>query len=193
MPEKNGDQSSRKSSRKRKAGAGAVVTLTCLGSLQPLHHQATAATAEMAIIAKLVRAIEVTINTSLNFGTLAVTLDRAGYASIDPALNRLLVDTASSLSTAGGVPQAGKLTVKGAPFPVSISVEDTIVALSNGVDTVTVNNFNFISANGGARVTITPQLGVQTFTVPVGATLNTKPGQLTGTYVGLTRIYANFQ
>lgn len=152
-----------------------------------------ASTATLPISVKLVRAIEVTLNTSLDFGTLAMTVDRAGKARLDTSLNRLIIDSNSSLSAAGGSPRVGSLLVKGAAFPVTISVEDTSVQLTNGVDSVTVQNFNLLTANGGAKVTFTPQLGVNTFTVPVGAALITKPGQAEGTYIGTTRVFANFQ
>lgn len=171
---------------------GGVLTLSCLGAVH-LFKNAIAATATLPIIARLVRAIEITVNTSLDFGTMAMTIDRGGFARLDPDLNRLVVDGNSSLSLAGGTPQAGRLTVKGNAFPVAVSVEDTIVNLTNGITTVTVNNFNFLTANGGTRVTVTPTAGIPSFTIPVGATLNTKPGQATGTYVGTTRIFANFQ
>lgn len=170
---------------------GGLVSLTMLGALamRPI----AAATATLPIIVRLVKAIEVTVATSLDFGTLAMSPDEAGRAVMDPGLNRLVVDNQNSLSVAGGVPKVGRLVVRGASFPVSISVEDTAVRLTNGVTGVTINNFNFISANGGSRVTMTPQLGAASFTIPVGATLLTRPGQPSGTYVGTTRIFANFQ
>ncbi len=174
--------------------AGGMVTLSCLGALHLLRNvTAVAATSTLPIRAKLVRAIEVTVETSLDFGTVAMTVDQVGVASIDPALNRLVVDSNSSFSAAGGTPNAGRLRIKGVAFPVSVSLEDSIVNLTNGATLVTVNDFNFFTANGGSRVTITPQAGNHTMTVPVGATLNAKAGQATGSYVGTARIYTNFQ
>ena len=152
-----------------------------------------AGTATLPIMVRLVKAIEVTVATSLDFGTLAMAPDEAGRAYIDPALNRLVLDDRNALNLAGGVPKVGRLVVRGAAFPVSISIEDTNVQLTNGITNVTVNNFNFVSADGGTRVTITPQPSQPSFTVPVGATLLTKPGQAEGTYVGTTRVFANFQ
>ncbi len=173
---------------------GGVVTLSCLSTLHLFRNiNAAAATATLPVIAKLIRAIEITVDTSLNFGTMAMTIERAGIAHIDPGLNRLIVDSSSSFSMAGGTPQAGRLTIKGAAFPVSVSLENSVIDLTNGVTTVTVGDFNFLTANGGSRVTVTPAFDKPTFTVPVGATLNSKPGQATGTYVGTARIYANFQ
>ena len=171
--------------------ASALVSLSCL-SLQALR-TAVASTATLPITVRIIRAIEVTLDTSLDFGTLAMTLDRAGTARMDTTLNRLIIDSNSSLALSGGTPQVGRFTIRGSSFPVTVSVEDTSVRLTNGVDTVTVNSFNLMTVNGGARVTITPQLGQNSFTVPVGASLFAKPGQLDGTYVGTTRIFANFQ
>ena len=152
-----------------------------------------ASTATLPITVRLVSAIELTVSTSLSFGTLAMTAERAGVAKLDTSLNRLVIDNNSSLALAGGTPKVGRLTIKGSAFPITVSVEDTSVRLTNGVESVTVDNFNLMTAEGGKQVTITPQAGQNSFTVPVGATLITKPGRLDGTYVGTTRIFANFQ
>ena len=169
----------------------ALVSLSCL-SIESLK-EVIASTATLPISVRLLRAVEITLNTSMDFGTLAMTLDRGGTARIDPNLNRLIIDDNSSLALAGGVPRVGRFTVRGTPYPISVSVEDTSVRLTNGLQTLTVNNFNILTNDAGAQVTITPQAGENTFTVPIGATLNTKSGQLDGTYVGTTRIFANFQ
>lgn len=169
-----------------------MIPLSCLGALH-FFKVALAATATLPIKARLVRAIEVTVSTSLNFGTLAMTQDRGGHARMDPGANRLIVDNNSSLSLAGGVPQAGRLIIKGAAHPISISIEDSVVNLTNGVTSVSVNDFNFIREGAGNKVTVTPSVDDQVFTVAVGATLVTKPKQASGSYVGTTRIFANFQ
>lgn len=169
----------------------ALVSLSCF-TLQALRG-VIASTATLPITVRLIRAIEITVATSLDFGTLAMTVDRAGSATIDPSLNRLVIDDNSSLALAGGTPQVGRFTVRGSAFPVTVSVEDTSVKLTNGIETVTVNSFNLMTVNGGSQVTVTPQAGQNSFTIPVGASINTKAGQLDGTYVGSTRIFANFQ
>lgn len=171
--------------------ASALVSLSCF-TAQALR-TAVASTATLPITVRLIRAIEITLDTSLDFGTLAMTLDRAGTARMDTSLNRLVIDNNSSLSLSGGTPQVGRFTIKGSAFPVTVSVEETSVQLTNGVDTLTVNSFNLMTVDGGARITVTPQAGQNSFTVPVGASLIAKPGQLDGTYVGTTRIFANFQ
>jgi len=170
---------------------GGLVTLTMFSAIAMRY--ALASTATLPIIVRLVKAIEVTVATSLDFGTLAMAPELAGRAKMDPSLNRLILDDSNALSIAGGVPKVGRLIVRGSSFPVSISIEDTSVQLTNGLTNVTVNNFNFVSADGGTRITVTPQANQASFTVPVGATLITKPGQAEGTYVGTTRIFANFQ
>ncbi len=169
----------------------ALISLSCF-TLQALRG-VIASTATLPISVRLVRAIEITLETSLDFGTLAMTLDRAGAARMDTSLNQLIIDDNSSLALAGGTPQVGRFTIKGSAFPVTVSVEETSVKLTNGVETLTINSFNLMTANGGSQVTVTPIAGQNSFTVPVGASLVTKTGQLDGTYVGSTRIFANFQ
>lgn len=155
--------------------------------------QAVAATATLPIIARLVRAIDLTVNTTMDFGTLAMTAQRAGAATLDPEINRLNVDGSSSLSLAGGTPNAGRLMIRGAEFPVAISIEDATVKLTNGTATVEVGDFNLVTADGGMKMTFTPTAKSYGFTIPVGATIKTRPGQISGTYVGTTRIFASYQ
>lgn len=173
--------------------AGGLVTLSVATVLAASLRPGVAATATLPIMVKLIKAIEVTVATSLDFGTLAMAPEEAGVARMDPGLNRLVLDDRNALSLAGGTPKVGRLVIKGSAFPVSVSIEDTAVRLTNGITGVTVNNFNFISADGGTRVTVTPAASQPSFTVPVGATLITKPGQADGSYVGTTRVFANFQ
>lgn len=181
----------RKNKIKKPLVTTALISLSCF-TLQALRG-VIASTGTLPISVRLVRAVEITLATSLDFGTLAMTLDRAGSARMDTTLNRLIIDDNSSLALAGGTPQVGRFTVRGTYFPVTISIEDTSVKLTNGVETLTVNSFNLMSNNGGTHITITPQIGESSFTVPVGASLTAKAGQLDGTYVGTTRIFANFQ
>ena len=169
-----------------------LLTLGCAGYIQNFK-TAQAATASLPIVVRLIRAIEMTIGASLTFGTLAMTADQGGRASIHPSDNRFVIDEGGSLALAGGTPQAGRINVKGASFPVTISLEDTAVHLTNGLASVTVQDFNILTDNGGHRIDFTPALGQNSFTVPIGGTLVTKAQQPTGTYVGRTRIYINFQ
>ena len=113
--------------KNRTAGTTTVrlrtATMVALGGLVSYQGiQAIAATASLPIIARLVRAIELTVNTTLDFGTLAMTVDRAGKATIDPGVNRLFIDDGSSLSLAGGKPAAGRILVKGSEYPIAVSI-----------------------------------------------------------------------
>ena len=159
--------------------AAVMVTLSSLSVFR-----AVAATATLPILAKLVRAIEVTINTSLDFGTLAVTEDKAGAAT---------VSSEGGLNLAGGVPRAGKIQIRGAPMPVEMSLETNSLRITNGTDHLTVNNFNFLTAQGGPDVTVTPDGLHNTAIVALGATITTRPRQLTGTYIGTNTVFANYQ
>jgi hypothetical protein len=179
----------KKKSLLEKGGAAAIMVSLGILSLQ----RALAATQTLPVQANLLRAIEVTLNASLDFGTLAMTVDRAGVATIDPFINKLFVDGNSSLTAVGGEPRAGQIQIKGAAKPITISMENPSVRLTNGVTTLTVNNFNFQTLMAGSRVTITPTSDAEPYLLSIGATINTKPGQLTGTYIGANRIFANFQ
>ncbi len=195
VKQKKNNNKSRKTNssvvRKSNLSTSAMVVLSGLAAYQAMH--AIAATATLPIIARLVRAIEMTVDTTLDFGTLAMTADRAGQAVIDPEINQLFIDDGSSLSLAGGKPQAGRLFIKGAEFPVAISLDDTIVKLTNGTNTVEIGDFNLVTAKGGTKMTFTPTQGTYSFSVPIGATIKTRTGQISGTYVGASRIFASYQ
>lgn len=178
-------------SAKVRLGTATLVALSGFGAYHGV--QAIAATATLPIIARLIRAVDLTINTTLDFGTLAMTVDRAGQATVDPALNHLFIDDNSSLSLAGGKPAAGRLQVRGVEYPVAISIAEQTVKLTNGTDSVLVDDFNLVTLNGGIKMTFTPTQGTASFTVPIGATINTRPGQVSGTYVGVNRIFASYQ
>ena len=170
---------------------GAAAAMVSLSSLAYI--QAMAATATIPILAKIIHAIEVTVNTSLDFGTLAVTEDVAGLATIDPASSQMKIDGKGGLALAGGVPRAGRIQIKGAAMPVQVSMETNNVHLTNGSTFLTINNFNFMTANGGMQITVTPTAAAVPVVMSVGATVNIRPGQLTGTYVGSNRVFANYQ
>lgn len=179
---------------KTRAAAATLVALSPLCAYSGLSAlNAAAATATLPVIAKLVRAIEITVSTSLDFGTLAMTVERAGQATIDPSVDKLFIQGNSSLALAGGEPRAGRLQIRGAELPVSVSVEDSVVKLTNGTSTVSITNLNLRSLDGGRSLTVTPQGTDMVTTVAVGGTLNTQPAQLSGTYAGTTRIFANYQ
>ena len=50
-----------------------------------------------------------------------------------------------------------------------------------------------MTAKGGTKMTFTPTENSYNFTIPIGATLHTKTGQISGTYVGSAKIFASYQ
>ena len=175
----------------KKAVVAASAMMVTLSSLSLI--QVQAATITLPIYAKLLQAIEITINTSMDFGTLAITNDVASRVSLDPLSGELRFDGEGGLSLAGGVPRAGQVEIRGAPLPVTVSMEATNIQLSNGYSFLTIDNFNLGTSNAGMQVTVTPTSLGDEVLVPVGATLATSPGQLSGVYVGSNRIFANYQ
>lgn len=182
--------------KRQKAGSaartGAAVVLVSLSSLGMLN--AIAATATIPIIAKLIRAVEITVNTALNFGTLAVlnTTD-AGSARVDPATGVMTVDSSGGLAFAGGEPKAGRLIIKGAPLPVNVTIAQPTMQINNGAEFLVVQNFKLISDNGGPRATVTPTGPGNSIAVNLGATVTTRPGAASGTYTGANTVFANYQ
>jgi hypothetical protein len=157
---------------------------------------AVAATATIDIVAKVVRPIDIVVNSSMDFGTLAVTNAAEGKATINPLTDNLFVDGRSSLALTNGHPRAGRLKITGAPgAAISISMEKTEISLTNGSTSLMVDNFSFATSNGlqGTKVTLTPTGTNDSLTLAVGATLNTREAQLSGSYVGSNRIFANLQ
>lgn len=176
----------------KKVLLSSFVTLGCVGLFHSVKN-ACAASVTMPIFVKLISAIEMTVGASLTFGTLAMTTQQGGMATLFPSTNKFITDNSGSLVLAGGVPQVGRIKVRGAAFPVTISLEDNTVQLTNGLAFVTVKNFNILTDNAGRSVDYTPDIAQNSFTVPIGGTLVTKPQQAAGTYVGRTRVFVNFQ
>ena len=170
---------------------GAAVAMVTLSSLSL--YKAVAATATLPIIARIVRAIEITINTSIDFGTLALTEDVAATAVLDTSSNTLKIDGQGGVNIAGGFPTAGRIRIRGAAVPVQVSLETNNLQLTNGTTYLTINNFNLNTANGGANITVTPAGQFNSVVLSVGATLKARPKQLTGTYIGNNTIFANYQ
>lgn len=170
-----------------------ILTLSCAGLAPALADMALADTAVLPVVARLVRAVEITVNASLDFGDLAFAADQAGEARIDPATNMLASDGGRRLTPVGGKPQAGQIVIRGAEYPVQISMDQPSVRLSNGNDFVTVSDFHFINAQTGDRVTVMPHPQGGDIILPVGATLRTRVGQTGGHYVGVSSIYAHYQ
>ena len=179
-----------KKSTLKTGAAAALVSLSCFG----MYH-AVAATATIPIIAKLIRAIEITVNTALNFGTLAVLNDDegGGTARLDPSTGQLTVDSAGGLAFAGGEPKAGKFIIRGAPLPVNVTIAMPTMQIDNGAEFLTVRNFKLMNDSGGSRATVTPAGPGNSIAVTLGATVVTRPGSATGTYTGANTVFANYQ
>lgn len=155
---------------------------------------AQAGTAVMPVAVRIIKTLDVTVTASLNFGTIAVAEDsQAGTAVIDPASGAISISGAGMVSSIGGAVQAGRLQVKSGARPFTVSLAQSAIALSNGSSTVEVTDFNFVTANQGSVVNITPSVGSPTVSVPLGATLKTKVAQLEGNYIGTTNVFANYQ
>lgn len=182
---------SKKTRTKALIGGTAAAAVVSLSSFAVIH--AVAATATLPIIARIIRAIEITVNTSLDFGTLAVTAEQAGAATLDPLSGQLTISGQGGVNLAGGVPRAGRIQIRGAAVPVQMSMETNNVQITNGTTFLTINAFNFETANGGPQITITPGGPADSAVVAIGATINTRPRQLTGTYVGSNTVFANYQ
>lgn len=170
---------------------GAAVVMVTLGATS--FFRAVAATATLPIVAKVVHAIEVTINTSMNFGTIALTQDVAATARLDPLTSNLRIDAESGLSSAGGTPRAGGLRIRGASLPVRVSMAENSVRITNGTTYLTISDFNFNTESGGHQITVTPTGPDNTLLLTVGASINTRARQMTGEYVGSSVIFANYQ
>ena len=155
--------------------------------------QAFADTVTLPVVARLVRTADLTVNATLDFGDLAFAVDQAGAVRIDPATNMLVREGKNGLQGVGGKPQAGKIMISGAEYPVQLSMEQSSVRLSNGTDFVTVSDFHFINAQTGDSVTIMPDPHGGDVSLSVGATLRTRVGQTSGSYVGVNSIYAHYQ
>lgn len=92
--------------------------------------------------------------------------------------------------SAGGAPfsRARCVVTQKFPFrPVQISVTAATYVISNGTDSMNVNNFNIVTNAGGATTTITAPV----INVPIGATLNVNNPQAGGTYTGTFTVNAN--
>ncbi len=165
-----------------------VVMLSCVPGVQ-----AWAETVVVPVVAKLVRAVEVSVNASLDFGDLAFAADQDGEARLDPASNMLVPEGKNNLQSVGGKPQAAQIVIRGAEYPVQLSMDQPSIRLSNGRDFVTVSDFHFINAQTGSRVTVMPDTQGGDIILPIGATLRTRVGQMSGSYVGVGSINADYE
>lgn len=171
-------------------GGAALVSLSPM-----LADDASAASKSIKMQAIVLRAIQLTQLTSLNFGTFSVT--GASTAVQAPG---------------GGITYNAGLNAIGAPansdavvqikaskgYAIDLSVAAATATIVNGTaKTMKVNAFKLDEAAGmgafasGSNVTIT--LSANTASFEVGATLNVGAGQAAGTYTGTFTVNANYQ
>lgn len=171
--------------------ASSLTALVTLSSLSLF--KAVAATATLPIIARIVKAIEITVTASLDFGTLAVTESAQAEMRLDPSTAQLTVDGTGSIASVGGQPKPGYIRIKGAKNSVIVSLETNNMFISNGSSFMTVSNFHLMSNLAGPTITVTPTGANSSVLFPVGATLVSTTGQVTGVYTGSNTIFANYQ
>ena len=171
-----------------------AASLTALVTLSSLSlYRAIAATATLPVIARIIRAIEVTVTASLDFGTIALTQDATAEIRLEPVSNQLEIDGTGSIASIGGQPRPGFVRIKGAPQSVIVSLETNNMFLTNGNSFMTVSDFQLVTNFAGPTATVTPLAENSSILFPVGATLNARTGQLTGVYTGSNTIFANYQ
>ena len=171
----------------------AVAALAFFVLYAGLTRASASVSAVLPVKVSLLRAIDLNVQAELNFGTLVLTVDSEGRARLDPQSSQLFLDDFSGLAVAQGDPQVGLLELRGAGVPIVLSVEDETVTLTNGISTIDVTNFNLMTADGGTVVTLEPLNEFDPVLVPVGATLETSQGQMSGIYTGFTRVFASYQ
>ena len=170
---------------------GAAVALVALSTLSV--YRAVAATSTIPILARIIRAIQITVNTSMQFGSIAVTGAAEAHATLDPATDAVHAEGEGGLILMGGAPKAGRLMIKGSPLPVHVSLADQEVYLTNGTARMTVRDFNFGTLHHGPETTVTPGGPDDVAFIKLGASLKTHRRQLSGSYIGKNTIFANYQ
>jgi len=137
-------------------------------------------TATATASSTIVTPIGITKTVEMNFGNVAINSTTAGTVVLAPDGTRTSTGGVTLPVTTGTV-TAAEFTVTGANnYTFSITLPSTDLLISNGVNSMTVNDFKstptptgILSATGSA-------------TVKVGATLNVSAGQAAGTYTSAT-------
>lgn len=175
--------------KKNQKIAALGTAMVALSAIPATHLDAAPITATVDIQAIVVTsAILVAQTQSLNFGTFTT-----GGAGGTVAVNTAGVATYTGVvSTPSTVPTEAVVMVKGKNHPaITVSVTNPTVNVSNGTDTMVVNQFNVIT-NAGGPVNTRPMTAPSVF-VPIGATLTVGPGQGTGTYAGTFTVQVQYQ
>jgi hypothetical protein len=129
---------------------------------------------------------------ALHFGS--VTESGLGGTVVMDTANGRTVTGAVTAVVGGALEQSGVITVTAANgLAINLSMGATSIAVSNGVATMAVNNFNIRTNAGGVLQVVTLAASPETF--PLGATLNVGAGQDTsvGLYTGAYTLNANYQ
>jgi hypothetical protein len=141
-------------------------------------HAQSSASATASALAKVISPITITKNTDLNFGTIIT--GPAGTVIVSAAG----VETASGATVVSPNPSvsAAQFTVTGEPSTAySISLPSTIT-ITNGAQTMTVDNFTSSPTPTGLLSAATTGPGSQSLNV--GARLNVLANQAVGNYAG---------
>ena len=123
--------------------------------------------------------VSFTCSQSLSFGDVIACPTGPSTITITPTGSR----TVGGCLTAGNAPFNNaecKITQRGKPQSIQVSVSGAVKTLNAGTHTLTYNNFNLITNAGGATQTRKKR----NITVPIGATLNVPASQPGGTYTG---------
>jgi hypothetical protein len=154
---------------------------TCL-TMVPLSVLPNIANAQATII--------VSATEELNFGTIT-TGGAGGTVVIATAGGRTTTGTVVGVGGAG-LESPGIVTIAASTgLAIDLSMTAPSYVVSNGTDTMIVNQFNLVTNGGGLNESVTLTTNPQSFNV--GATLNVTASQAPGTYVGDYVISANYQ
>ena len=130
--------------------------------------------------------IVVSASQDLNFGT--ITAGTAGGTVVINTLGARSVTGTVTAVTGAGLEGQGTFNVSGS---TGLAMDATSFTISNGTDSMAVDNFNLLTNAGGTAGTIT--LVATSSTFPLGGTLNVGVGQANGTYTGTYTINVSYQ
>ncbi|WP_435641141.1 DUF4402 domain-containing protein [Micavibrio aeruginosavorus] len=151
--------------------------------------KADAATDALDVEARILNAVTITCTDELSFGYLA--LGEAGTVTIDTAGGRS--ETNVDLTIPGGSYQSGSCDVTG-DNTVVMEITGTPGTITNGTDTLNVNNFTFDDPVGAPGVGPYPTTGTgAAVAITIGADLVVAGTESAGQYLGTVDITADYQ
>lgn len=158
-------------------GAGVFATVLIPLTVMPRHVFASAP-------------IIVSGTVDLHFGSFTES-GAGGTVVVTTAGARTVTGSVTEI-TGGGLERAGSFNVSGSTgLAMDVDVTPTSVNISNGGDTMVVNNFNLVSVAGGDSNVIT--LAAPSSAFAIGATLNVGSGQASGVYTGHYTLTVDYQ